>query len=89
MALQKEIKQDDGVTTMYHRILFLRAVINSHVSIAVLSYVDEASREKEVNGERPYKMAITYEKPYKENMTVEEAYDYLKTLPAFAGAVDV
>jgi len=26
--------------------------------------------------------------PYKENMTIEEAYDYLKTLPAFADAIN-
>lgn len=89
MALQKEIKQDDGVTTSYHRILFFRAVINSHVSIAVLSYVDEASRERELTGDRPYKISATYERPYVENMTIEEAYEYLKTLPDFEGAEDI
>lgn len=89
MALQKEIKQDNGVTTSYHRVLFLRSTINSHVSIAVLSYVDEASREMELVGERPYKVSATYEKSYQENMTIEEAYEYLKTLPDFEGAVDV
>lgn len=89
MALSKEIKQEDGVVTNYHRILFLRSTINQHISIAVLSYIDEVSRERELLGEKPYKVAVTYEKPYEENMTVEEAYEYLKTLPAFESAEDV
>lgn len=89
MALKKEIRQDDGVVTTYHRILFLRSVINHHVSIAVLSYVDEESRNLELNGEKPYKVAVTYEKEYEENMTVEQAYEYLKTLENFKGAADV
>lgn len=89
MALQKEIRQDDGVVTSYHRILFLKPVINHHISIAVLSYMDEESRETEGNGARPYKSCTTYEKAYEENMTIEAAYEFLKTLPMFDGAQDV
>lgn len=89
MALLKEIKQEDGVVTNYHRILFLRSTINQHISISVLSYIDETSRETELDGERPYKTAVTYEKPYEENMTVEEAYEYLKTLETFKNALDI
>ena len=89
MALLKEIVQKDGVVTNYHRILYIQSTVNSHNSIAVMSYINKDGRERE-NGEvEPYKTAIVYEKPYTENMTTEEAYAYLKTLPEFTGATDV
>ena len=92
MALLKEIRQDDGVPTKYHRVLYLIHNVNSHNSIAVVSYVDEESRANDVasNGDsRPYRHAITYEIPYDESMTVKTAYDYLKTLSEFENAEDV
>ena len=91
MALKKDIRQEDGVTTNYHRILFIQSVINSHNSIAVLSYVDDVSRncEKDNTLTEPYRKSITYEVPYNSAMTIGAAYDYLKTLPQFEGAVDV
>lgn len=89
MALKKEIRQNDGVITSYHRILFIQSTINSHDSIAVLSYVDEAGREMENSENEPYKAAVTYEKDYSEDMTIEAAYEYLKTLPEFEGAEDI
>ena len=89
MALKKDIKQDDGVVTSYHRILFVQKTVNSHDSIAVLSYVDQAARGIESGEKRPYKVAITYEKEYDESMTIENAYEYLKTLPEFEGAEDI
>ena len=89
MALKKDIVQDNGITTSYHRILFIQSTINSHTSIAVLSYVDEQSREREGSAEvQPYKTAVTYETDYVENMTISDAYKYLKTLPEFSDAVD-
>lgn len=91
MALFKEIKQDDGVTTNYHRILFIQQMVNHHNSIAVLSYVDDDSRENEKNSiiAQPYQRSVTYEIPYDATMTVGTAYDYLKTLPQFEGAIDI
>lgn len=91
MALYKEIRQSDGVTTSYHRILFLQLLTNSHNSIAVVSYVDGAARndEKESIIAQPYQKSITYELPYDSSMTIETAYDYLKTLPQFEGATDI
>ncbi len=91
MALKKSIRQRDGVTTSYHRIMFLQQTINRHNSIAVLSYVDEEAREAEKHNilEQPYKVSTTYETAYNEEMTVEKAYEYLKTLPEFEGAEDV
>lgn len=91
MAIYKPIKQDDGVTTNYHRILYLTQTVNRQNSIAVVSYVDEESRslEKDSVLSQPYQKAVTYEIPYDESMTVENAYEYLKTLPQFEGAVDI
>jgi hypothetical protein len=89
MALRKPIVQPDGVTTEYHRILFLQTTVNSHVSIAVLSYLNADSRQTEKESKQPYKAAVTYETAYDENMTIESAYEYLKTLPEFEGAEDV
>ena len=91
MALHKEIKQKDGVITKYHRILFLTQTVNRQNSIAVLSYVDEQSREDEKTNtiNQPYRGSVTYETDYDAEMTIATAYDYLKTLPQFEGAVDV
>lgn len=91
MALKKEIRQLNGVVTNYHRILFLQTTVNRQNSIAVLSYVDEASRteEKAVALSSIYRKTTTFETSYDEAMTIESAYDYLKTLPQFEGAEDV
>lgn len=91
MALYKSVRQDDGVTTNYHRILYLIQTVNRQNSIAVLSYVDEESRTSELDASltQPYQKAVTYEVDYDETMTIEKAYDYLKTLPQFEGAEDV
>lgn len=91
MALQKEIRQDDGVITNYHRISFMTLSTNKRNSIAVFSYVDDISRENEKESitSGPYKKSITYETDYDPTMTIKMAYDYLKTLPQFEGALDV
>ena len=88
MALKKDIRQDDGVTTSYHRILYIQKTINRQTSIAVLSYVDDLTRNAEKSAEllQPYRRAATYEFPYDADMTIESAYDKLKTLPLFEGA---
>lgn len=89
MALRKEIVQDDGIGTKYHRVLYVQITTNRQNSIAVLSYIDDNARLSGQNGERPYCQASTYETDYNPNMTVETAYDYLKTLPQFEDAEDV
>mgnify|MGYP006877564234 CR=1 FL=1 len=89
MALQKAIIQNDGVTTNYHRILYIQSMINSHISIAVVSYLDHEGRQNDSIEKQAYKKAITYEKDYEENFTIESAYGYLKTLPEFTDALDV
>lgn len=91
MALQKNIRQPNGVVTNYHRILFVTITTNRQNSIAVISYVDEDSRsmEKEDAMYEPYRTSITYETDYDPNMTIETAYDYIKSLPEFEGAIDI
>lgn len=92
MALYKEIRQEDGVTTKYHRILFTQNMVNDYNSVAVVSYTDKESRENDIPSEgnnRPYRKVATYQMDYDENMTVTSAYDYLKTLPLFQGAEDI
>lgn len=91
MALYKKVMQNDGVITNYHRILYLTHTVNHHTSVAVLSYTDDSARENEKDGvlTQPYQKAVTYETDYDETMTPEKAYEYLKTLPQFEGAIDV
>lgn len=91
MALHKAIKQDDGVTTSYHRILFVQNTINQYTSIAVLSYVDAEARnfEKSSIAAWPYRQSATYQTKYVSDMTVEDAYKFLKTLPIFENAEDI
>ena len=89
MALYKEIRQDDGVVTNYHRILYIMQTLNRRISVAVLSYVDGVSRSTENANTEPYKKAVTYEFEYVENLTAEQAYNLIKSLPLFEGATDV
>ena len=91
MALKKDVKQHDGVVTNYHRISWLSHSINRCTNIAVLSYVDNEAREGEKDStlQQPYITSVTYMKSYDPTMTVESAYEYLKTLPQFEGAVDI
>lgn len=89
MALYKPIIQEDGIATNYHRILYTMSHINSHISIAVVSYIDSVARYSETGEKQPYRKYVTYETDYKENMTIEEAYLFLKTLEQFVGAEDV
>lgn len=91
MALYKPIRQEDGVTTNYHRVLFCQVTTNQQNSIAVLSYVDNEARENEKNGDisQPYRKSVTYETDYDESMTITKAYEYLKTLTEFSGSEDI
>lgn len=91
MALYKEIIQDDGVVTCYHRILYHQTTPNRQTSIAVLSYVNEKAREAEKDNTmaQPYMKAVTYETDYDSAMTDRKAYAYLKTLHIFEGAKDI
>ena len=75
MALYKELMQDDGVVTCYHRILYHQTTPNRQTSIAVLSYVNEKAREAEKDNTmaQPYVKAVTYETDYDSAMTDRKA----------------
>lgn len=91
MALKKKVVQDDGVTTDYHRILYVQSTVNSHCSVAVISLVSEEIRDKQLAGEiqQPYQKIVTYETTEYDDLTIEKAYEYLKTLPEFEDAEDI
>lgn len=90
MALHKQIIQEDGVPTTYHRIEYITMTTNKQNSIAVFSYVDAASRTKEKTDiMAPYTKSVTYETDYDPNMDIESAYQYLKSLPEFENAEDI
>lgn len=91
MALAKDIMQDDGIVTSYHRVQSVIINTNSHNSIIVVSCINNDIREKEKEGLIlvPYQKAITYETSYEPDMSVEAAYDFLKTLDVFKDATDI
>lgn len=90
MALSKAIRQPDGVTTNYHRIMALDITTNRQNSIVVFSYVDEQARVDEANTEiTPYRKSKTYETDYCQTMTIDLAYEYLKTLEEYKGADNI
>lgn len=102
MAIKKAVTEPNGVVTKYHRIALLSIDVNNQTSILVHSYLDADGRQIEkdyktglYNGidagmmNFPYVMASYISTAYDEDMTVTKAYEYLKTLPKFAGAEDV
>jgi len=93
MALLKKITQPDGVATDYHRILYVSNNPNSHVSIAVASYLSEEMRETERAAQdagKPYCAAKTYETEDVDELTFSQAYTWLKeNVDEFIGAEDV
>jgi hypothetical protein len=96
MALQKAIKQNNGVVLNYHRIGDIRNVVHDKTYIDVISYVDEEEREKEQNqpkyspyGQEVYKVQSNESVEYNDTLTITEAYNYLKTTDKYSGATDV
>lgn len=88
MALIKQIKQDNGLTLNYHRIMYVDSMINKNIAVIVASYPDKDTREYENGGKHIYHSCETYNHEYVENFTVKDAYDFLKTLEVFDGAED-
>lgn len=91
MALFKPVVQEDGVTTNYHRIVYVQITTNRQNSIAVKSYTSPEARSGEKTGTiaEPYSKNITYETDYNPEMTTGEAYAYVKSLPEFEGAENI
>ena len=92
MALLIENRSPVGLVMSYHRVWQLDIETNVRVGVHVRSYVDEAERQREIDGELTYHVDTCY---FTEGMddtaplTVEEAYAWLKsTRPEFADAED-
>lgn len=102
MAIQKQVIADNGITTEYHRVAMVKIDTNQQNTILVHSYLSEDARQIEKDYAAglynsvdegmmhfPFVDANYYNCDYDGKMTVSKAYDYLKTLPEFSGAVDV
>lgn len=87
MALIKEIKQPDGVTTSYHAVTYVGSNTAANTVLTVTSFIDEAaSREALAGSPIPYRKSESFTIPYDEGMTLARAYEYLLTTPKFEGA---
>lgn len=92
MALVKEITQEDGVPTSYHRVATLTIDVGNSNVIEVQSYVSAEGRASEkaavARGEksRAYTRALYVAAPYDPSMGVEGAYEFVASLEEFAGA---
>jgi hypothetical protein len=102
MAIKLCITEDNGIVTEYHRIALLSIDVNNQNTILVHSYLSADGRQiekdysaglyKDVEAglmKFPYVAAEYISAEYNPDMTVSAAYTYLKSLPKFAGAVDV
>lgn len=87
----------NGVSLEYHRIALLTVDVNNQITILRHSYLNEEGREYErayargdIEGEPtfPYVDAEYIAVEYVDDMNIKTAYEYLKTLPQFEGAVD-
>lgn len=94
MALSKEIKLENGITTNYHRIVSVNNITNQSSIIEVASYTDEEKRieeKKKLMNNEPMDIYIKskyYLKDYTEDLNVNSAYEYIKTLDEFMNSSD-
>lgn len=95
MALQKTIKQDNGVVLSYHRIADIKNIVNDKTQLKIYSYVDKAERQKEKeqpkyspNKKEIYKITSYEDMEYNDVLTIEDAYNYLKKLDKYKDSID-
>ena len=102
MAIKVQVTADNGIVTEYHRIAMLKIDVNQQNTILIHSYLSESGRQIEKDYAAglykdvdvglikfPYVNAKYIHIPYDGRMDVIDAYNYIKTLPEFSGAVDV
>ena len=102
MAIKVQVTADNGIITEYHRIAMVKIDVNHQNTILIYSYLSESGRkiEKDYTAglykdvdigliKFPYVSAKYIHIPYDGDMSVASAYQYIKTLPEFSGAVDV
>ena len=94
MALSKAITLENGITVNYHRVVSINNITNQSSIIEVASYTSEEKRLEEksklLNTEpmNVYIRSKYYLKSYNKNLNVDSAYEYIKTLDEFTGAID-
>ncbi len=94
MALSKEIKLENGITTNYHRIVSVNNITNQSSIIEVASYTDKEKRAEEkenLKNNEPMDIYIKsryYSKEYTKDLNVDSAYTYIKTLDEFIDSND-
>lgn len=102
MAIKKTITAPNGIVTEYHRIAMVKIDTNQQNTLLIHSYLSDAGRQIEkdyVAGlysdleegmmNWPYVDAQYISCDYDGEMTITRAYEYLKTLPEYAGSVDI
>lgn len=102
MAIKKQITADNGIITEYHRIAMVKIDTNQQNTILVHSYLSEDGRQIEKDYENglykdfdegmmkwPYVNAQYINCEYDGEMTISKAYEYLKTLSQFDGAINI
>lgn len=102
MAIKKIVTASNGIVTEYHRIAMVKIDINQQNSLLIYSYLSESGRQIEKDYAAglyddidegmmnwPYVDAQYLTCDYDGDMTISKAYEYLKTLPEFEGAIDV
>lgn len=95
MGLYKEIQEQNGVITNYHRIVSINIVTNINNLIEIASYTSRAKREEEINalqnktGCDVFINTTLISTVYDQDMTIDTAYEWLKTQPMFEYAEDM
>lgn len=102
MAIKKTVTAPNGIVTEYHRIAMVKMDINQQNTLLVHSYLSDAGRQIEKDYAAglyndleegmmnwPYVDAKYLDCDYDGEMTISKAYEYLKTLSEYEGAIDV
>lgn len=102
MAIKKTVTAPNGIVTEYHRIAMVKMDINQQNTLLIHSYLSEAGRQVEKDYAAglyndleagmmnwPYVDAQYLNCDYDGEMTIGKAYEYLKTLPEYEGAIDI
>lgn len=96
MAIIKNIIADNGIPLSYHRIALITIDVNNGCTVLVHSYVDANARQQELDYKNgvaevltaPYVNFEYHAAEYDPDFSVNKAYQWLKTLPQFEGALD-
>lgn len=97
MALLKKIPLESGIEVSYHRVASVCSITNVVCRIEISSYASRAKRHEEkialasVGKSADHDVFIETEfidVPYDQSITVSTAYEYVKTLPKYKGAID-